>query len=347
MYYSGIDLHKDNCFITTINDGGTIVRQERLRNEPALILAYFAALAGPHKSVVESTTGWYWLSDLLEAHGIELVMAHAKYLKAIAYAKVKTDKVDSHTLALLLRMDFIPRAHKIRRELRDIRDVMRARLRFVGRRTCCFIHIHSIGRKFNCDELIDVDNNSIPEVLPEPYKLQLRLLYHQIALLNEQILTLEKSLHPLLIPNEDVQRLLWVPGLGKISAFTIYLEIDGIERFTSDKHFVSYCRLVPGAKNSNRSVRHKSGNKDGNKYLKIAFSDAAVRAVHYYPEYRALYQKIRRRANEPIARTVVAKELARIVYYIVTNKTNYRGLKGQPISRQKSPQWPRLASPNA
>jgi transposase len=334
MYYSGIDLHKDNCFITTINDSGAIVRQERLRNEPELILAYFIALGGPHTTVVESTTGWYWLSDLLETHGIELVMAHAKYLKAIAYAKVKTDKVDSHTLALLLRMDFIPHAHKIHRELRDLRDVMRARLRFVGRRTCCFIHIHSIGRKFNCDHLINVDTASVPDLLPEPYKLQIRLLYHQIALLDEQILTLEKSLHPLLIPNDDVQRLLWVPGLG-------------IERFTSDKHFVSYCRLVPGAKNSNRTVRHKSGNKDGNKYLKIAFSDAAVRALQYYPEYRSLYQKIRRRANEPIARTVVAKELARIVYYILTHKTDYKGLKGQPISRQKSLQWPRLASPNA
>ena len=32
----------------------------------------------------------------------------AKYVKAIAYAKVKTDKVDSHTLAQLLRMNFIP-----------------------------------------------------------------------------------------------------------------------------------------------------------------------------------------------------------------------------------------------
>ncbi len=34
---------------------------------------------------------------------IPLTLAHAKYLKAISYAKVKTDKVDSHTLATLLR----------------------------------------------------------------------------------------------------------------------------------------------------------------------------------------------------------------------------------------------------
>jgi len=74
MFYSGIDLHKDNCFITTVDDRGEIVKQERVRNVPEIILAYFASLDGSHKTVVECTAGWYWLNDLLEAHGIELVL---------------------------------------------------------------------------------------------------------------------------------------------------------------------------------------------------------------------------------------------------------------------------------
>jgi transposase len=347
MFYSGIDLHKDNCFITTINDAGELVQQQRVANVPEALLAYFAPLGSDHQAVVESTAGWYWLNDLLEDHGIPLVLAHAKYLKAISYAKVKTDKVDSHTLATLLRMNLIPRAHKISRELRDIRDVMRARLRFVQRRTRCIVSVHTIGRKFNCDEEIVIEHQTIPDVLPAPYRLQMQLLYRQIALLHEQILTLEKSLHPVLIPNDDIQRLLWVPGIGKTTAFTIYLEIDGIERFLSDKHFVSYCRLVPGAHNSNRTLRQKSGNKDGNKYLKMAFCDCAVRSIQYHPEIRAFYKRMLRRSNERVARAIVAKELARIVYHILKTKTNYRGFKGQPISRVKSLQWPRLASPYA
>jgi transposase len=342
MFYSGIDLHKDNCFITTVDETGEIVKQERLRNIPEIILAYFASLQGPHKTVVECTAGWYWLNDLLEAHGIELILAHAKYLKAISYAKVKTDKVDSETLAKLLRLDCIPQAHKIRRELRDLRDVMRARLRLVQKRTSCCVSIHNLGRKLNCDDQLLIEKRTTPENLPEAYRLHLRNLYEQIDLLDTQILDLEHFLQPVLIPNDDIQRLVWIPGMGKVTAFTVYLEADGIERFLSDKHFVSYCRLVPGAKNSNKSLRHKSGCKDGNKYLKIAFTDMAVHAIQYFPEYRRLYQKIRRRANESIARTVVAKELARIVYHVLKNKTEYRGLKGQPISHQKANQYPRL-----
>jgi len=90
-------------------------------------------------------------------------------------------------------------------------------------------------------------------------------------------------------------------------------------------------------------VHHRS-SKDGNKYLKIAFSDASVHAIQYYPEYKRFYQKLARRSNEATARTVVAKELAKIVYYILMNKSQYKGLKGQPIGRIKSLQWPRLAS---
>ncbi len=207
---------------------------------------------------------------------------------------------------------------------------MRVRLRLVQQRGNCLRRIYSIQAKFNGS-------------VPDPYRFQLAVLEHMRDTFSSQILALKKSLHPVLIPNDDIQRLLNVPGIGKLSAFTIYLEIDGIERFDSDKKFVSYCRLVPTADNSNRTVHHRS-SKDGNKYLKIAFSDAAVHAIQYYPEYKRFYQKLARRSSEPTARTVVAKELARIVYYILKNKTQYIGFKGQPLSRIKSKQWPRLAS---
>jgi len=335
MYYSGIDLHTDNSYITTVDDTGNIVKQERIDNVSELVLDYFQRLPGPHSAVVESTSGWYWLNDLLEDHGIELVLAHAKYLKAIAYAKVKTDKVDSQTLASLLRQNLIPRAHKISRELRGLRDTMRLRLRLVQQRTACLRRINSIAVKFNTTTAV-----------PDPYRFQLSVLEHTRNTFTSQILALEKSLHPVLIPNDDIQHLLQVPGIGKLTAFTIYLEIDGIERFRSDKHFASYCRLVPAADNSNRRVHHRS-SKDGNKYLKIAFSEAAVHAIQYYSEFRAFYQRIARRSSQATSRTVVAKELAKIVYYLLKNKTDYKGFKGQPISRQKSQQWPRLPSPHA
>jgi transposase len=339
MYHTGIDEHKDNCYLTTVNDTGGVVKSEKLRNKPSVILDYFHALAGPHRAVVESTANWYWLSDLLASDGIELTLAHAKYLKAIAYAKVKTDKVDSHTLAQLLRMDYIPQAYKVRPELRSLRDMMRARVRLIQRRTSTKNSIHRIGEKFNIP--IDLKLGHPPEGLPEPYEMQVRWHFEQIQLLNRQIKEIEQMIRVELVPNEDIQRLLWAPAFGVLTATTVYLEIDQIDRFPSEKHFFSYCRLVPGARNSNRTRRQRSGSKDGNRFLKIALSDAAVRAKQYYPEIREFYQKVYRRSNSAIAHTVVAKELARIVYHILKDKQVLGTFKGKPLSHQKANAWPR------
>jgi hypothetical protein len=38
--------------------------------------------------------------------------------------------------------------------------------------------------------------------------------------------------------------------------------------------------------------------------------------MQYYPGFREFYQRMQRRGNEPIARTLVAREFARIIYYM-------------------------------
>ena len=151
----------------------------------------------------------------------------------------------------------------------------------------------------------------------------------------------------LLIPNPDIQRLLYIPGIGKILAFTIYLEVDGIERFTSVNRFFSYCRLVPGADNSNRTVKHKS-SKDGNKYLKMAFMEASVRAVQYFKEIKSFHQSKARKKHKHIAKALVAQELAKITYHVLESQTDFNHMfRGVPLSRHKTTKWPRLASPGA
>jgi hypothetical protein len=86
--------------------------------------------------------------------------------------------------------------------------------------------------------------------------------------------------------------------------------------------------------------------RHGNRYLKIAFSHAAIRAIQYFPEIRAFYRARARRKPPVVARAVVAKELARIVYYVLARQEAFNGtFKDKPLSRTKSPQWPRLASP--
>jgi transposase len=286
--------------------------------------------------VVESTANWYWLADLLEEEGVEITLAHSKLVKAIAHAKVKTDAIDANTLAQLLRVDLIPRAHMISPELRGVRDALRVRLRLVQKRTRCQNAVSALLAKYNVNTV---------ENLPVLARLEAECHLEQMELLQHQAKRIIGTISPELLETDDVQHLLWIPGIGRINAFQVHLEVGEISRFPSVKHFLSYARLVPGAKNSGGKTRHRS-SKDGNRYLKIAFSHAAVRAIQYYPETGSFYQKQCRKKPKPVARGIVAKEIGKIVYYVLQKGEPYDGtFKGKTLSRIKSLEWSRRRSP--
>jgi transposase len=336
MLHSGIDLHKRTIALSTVTADGQPVRDAELPTTRAAVRAYFDALPGPHRAVVESTSNWYWLRDLLAGAGVDLRLGHSKYIKAISYAKVKTDAVDAATLAQLLRSDLVPEAHMVSAEWREARDLLRARLQLVSQQVRCKNTVAGLLAQYNV---------TAPAALPPLVQLRTAMLAEQCALLGAQAKRLAATLNPGLIPTPDVQRLLWIPGIGRVVAFTIWLEVDGIQRFPSARDFVSYCRLVPGAGDSGGRTRHKR-TKDGNRYLKLAFSHAAVRAIQYYPEIQRFYRALARRKPPAVARAVVAKELARIAYFVLSKQEAFNGaFKGKPLSRTKQPKWPRLASP--
>lgn len=337
MFYSGIDQHKRTSVITTLTATGEPVAQVTLPNQRLLLRQYFTQFPGPHQAVVEATGRWYWLRDLLVPAGVDLRLAHAKLLKAIAYAKVKTDAVDSRTLAQLLRVGLIPAAHMISEALRGPRDVLRARLQLVERRIRCEHSLGGLLEKFNVERM---------DQLPPLYQLQARLHAAQAELLDTQIHELEQAVQGDLLDTPAIQRLLWIPGIGRILAFTMYLEIDDIQRFPTVKHFWSYCRLVPGAADSGGKQRHRA-SKDGNRYLKLAFGHAAIRAVQYYPEIRQWYHRWKRKKLMQVARALVAKELAKSVYIVLKEDVDFdQQFKGTPLTKQKQASWPRRASPS-
>jgi len=338
MYYTGIDLHKFTSYLTTVDGSGAIIKQVNIKNVRHNFIQYFADLGSENITTVESTMTWYWLNDLLSSMNIPLILAHAKYVKAIAYAKVKTDKVDSHTLAQLLRMDYIPAAHKISNEHRLLRDALRARLKIVQRHTSVTNSMHLLLAKYNLDS---------PDQLDGVARFQFNQLLELEQMLKEQILDLEKQLYPSLIPNDDIQRLLWIPGIGKMNAFTILLEIDDINRFDDLKNFFSYCRLAPSARNSGGKSKQRS-SKDGNKYLKMAFSDASIHAVQHYSTIRSIHHALLRRKNKQVAKTIIAKEIASIAFYDLKHQTYFNNtFMGKVLPERKSLQWPRVVSPYA
>ena len=66
--YTGLDLHKRSLTAATLDADGTLIDEQKLPCHPDALRLYFAehaAGAGGHRAVVECTTGWYWVKDVL------------------------------------------------------------------------------------------------------------------------------------------------------------------------------------------------------------------------------------------------------------------------------------------
>src|SRR5678809_1579382 len=85
------------------------------------------------------------------------------------------------------------------------------RLQLVERHTRCANTITGLLEKFNVDAV---------EQLPPLYQLQARAHAGQSALLETQIHELEHAIQGDLLEDAAIQRLLWIPGIGRLLAFT-------------------------------------------------------------------------------------------------------------------------------
>ena len=131
MYYTGIDLHKKTSFFATVDEKGKVAARANLLNVEENLLSYFDTLKEDTKIVIESMASWHWLYDLLTGKGFDVVISNPLKTKAIASAKIKNDKVDSHMLAQLLRADLIATVHVSSLKTRKLKELLRHRARLV------------------------------------------------------------------------------------------------------------------------------------------------------------------------------------------------------------------------
>jgi transposase len=104
--YAALDLAQRTIRAVLKSQDGKIVNELKIKRHADSVLKF---LKGTSASVVmESGYNYQYLYDLLKSEGYNVKVAHPLMVKAIAYAKVKTDKVDARILADLLRTDMIP-----------------------------------------------------------------------------------------------------------------------------------------------------------------------------------------------------------------------------------------------
>ena len=169
----------------------------------------------------------------------------------------------------------------------------------------------------------DLDAFPIPQELND----YCQMLLERIELLSIHTDYMDDYLKTVTIEDPLFQYLLTIPGVGYILALTIYYEVGTIKRFAGARPFASYGRLIPSLSQSADKSRRGSGSKQGNHYLKWAFTQAANIAVCYYPPCRKFRDKHANRrsitAATMVANCILAHKLATATFHILKEETPF------------------------
>jgi transposase len=280
---------------------------------------------------VECIFTWYWVADLCNRIGVEFVLGHALYMKAIHGGKVKNDKIDSQKIVTLLRSGMLPMAYVYPQPMRSTRDLLRRRLYLARQHAQLQTHIQNTNTQYNLppfEKRINRRSNrtGIGDRFTDPMVRTTVVVDAALMdALHEQILAIERQINTQ-VPEHDpvaVHLLRSIPGVGKILALVIFYEIHDIKRFPKVGNFISYARLVKCAHESAGKRRTGKNSKIGNVHLKWAFSEAACLFLRRNERAKHYHKKLVSKYGNAKALSIIAQKLGRTVYSMLKRRTPF------------------------
>jgi transposase len=336
QYFCGVDLHSTSMYVTVLDKLGNIHYRRNLKNDFNLFKDKMKPFLPNLAIGVESTYNWYWLADGCHEANMPFYLGHALYMKAITGGKKKNDKLDSKTLANLMRTNYFPKAYPYPKEMRPTRDLLRRRNYYVSLRSSFNTHIQII---FHQHEIYDVEGpdikkkntrRSLIERINDP-ELQLSIACNldMMDALDPIINTLEKRIRAKTRYHDHKRFAILdsTPGIGEILAWTLVYEIHDIQRFSSAKKFSSYSRTVKCDRSSNGKKTGGGNQKIGNPYLKWAIDQIIVRAQGKEPLIQTYYLQLKSKHGKRKARSIISHKFAVAIYHMLKNGQDFDVLR--------------------
>jgi transposase len=322
--YVGLDVHKRACYGTITDQEGTIYKQGKFASSPEGVTTFIEDI---DEASIAMEAGYCWqpLYDALKEKGYDVRLAHPQRVKAIAEAKVKTDKVDSETLAHLLRANLLPESYVPPKDIRELRDQVRRRAFLVGMRTKLKNRVHAELAKRGINLETPLFTRRGRELLRSLGLEAVDQLLLVIDALDTQISCISGSLRRMSGEDLRAQLLTTIPGVGYYVAMLIVSEIGDVNRFPSAERLCGYSGLVPRVRNSGDSVRHGGITRDGSRWLRWALTQAVLVHVRWDEdsELSRFYRRLAARKTKQEAVIATARKMLKVVFWMLRDGEPY------------------------
>lgn len=326
--FAGADLHKRVTQLAVLREGQP-PSQFRFPNDPKTVDGVLRKLPTGTKIAVEATGSWWWFVEKARAMGHEVCLSHPKQTKAIAHARLKSDKVDAVMLARLLKADFLPTVWIPGEKERYVRELLAHRLRLVRSRTAVINELHAVYAKRN----IEVPGMIWHRIRPMPWRAEELSGYaprivsentELLKLINQQIQELDKELGKVGQQDPQAKRLMTIAGVGATTAVAVSSWIGDIRRFSNAKKLVSYFGVAPRVRQSAGKERHGHITKEGSPMARWLLLQAALVNIRMAKQpARSHYLGVSKRRGKQIARVAATRKLVGVMYHLMKEQIDY------------------------
>jgi transposase len=348
-HYVGLDVSMKTTFLCIVDETGRIVKEGKTKTEPHLIADFLnkanrglGEVLRIQKVGLESGSLSGWLTEQLKKLKIPVICIDARKMAAVLSVGInKTDKNDARGIADAMRAGLYrevasksPRSVEIgvlmnsRRTLVEqrvqIKNTIRGLLKTYG------VCLESGGEElFVCKVKLH-----LPE--PELAKEGIEAMLSIFEKLSKEIDRLTKRVEALAKEDEDVKRLMTIPGVGAVTALAYKVEIDDPYRFKNSRAVGAYLGMTPRQYSSGETHRQGRISKCGSKEMRWLLNEAATVMLTRSKKWNRIKAwgvklSSKKRPFKQVS-MAVGRKLAIVMHQMLLNKTEF--IPGKPKEKK-------------
>ena len=288
MYFIGVDHHKQVSVMTVLDEDGQERKNGRVPNLRRDVDRFLEGWR-PFTAVLEAGRSSYVMADLFRELGGEVKIANALQVKAIAQARIKTDKRDSRTLAHLLRANLIPEVYQRGDGNRRAQRVIRMRAYWVCKQTEVKNKIRVLLAQQDVRSEVEKRESGLFSSKGLEFLAGLPLESREKEILKDLLQGYEEIqahikksdglVNALYGEMEEASRIDTVPGFAKTLSVLVAVEIADVKRFSRAADLHSYAGVIPSTYSSGERTYHGPITKQGSSWLRWAALEAVYPAI--------------------------------------------------------------------
>ncbi len=336
VVYLGIDAHKDSWHVTARAEGEEVFHGRLPSQYHALrsLLKRFAEHVP--KVAYEAGPCGFWLYDKLTADGIETLVVPPSLIPTESGNRVKTDKRDSRKLARLLENNMLKRVHVLTEEERAHRELVRTRRQLVehrgdvARQIKSKLLFHGVESPFPGRHAWSVRYIQWLKELSRTHKLLTLSLGFLIELYENLTIQIKKITRWVMELSKNdkyahkIALLRSIPGVGRLVAIEILVELQDMRRFDSAEKIASYVGLTPSEHSTGQYTRQGRITRCGNKRVRTSLVEGSWILIYRDPLMRLKYERLKIRKGAKRAIIAIARQLIIRIRSVLLSNQPYR-----------------------